>query len=151
MVLWPLERVKPVWTPRSSINHVVLTEAEEERINTHGIHAEETVSNQVGADHHRLMGKTHRLEPLQQTPSKYLMCLNNVLYIFDMSLYCHVHFIASWNIIHIPVDWWCDVDVVPSMLSPCSIFRSRCVQSDPVAVLIEQHLDYCGGVICIFI
>lgn len=36
-------------------NHVVLTEAEEECVDTYGVDAEETVSYQVCSKHHRLM------------------------------------------------------------------------------------------------
>lgn len=41
--------------PHCTINLVVLTEAEEECINTYGIDVEEAMSNQVGTYHHRLI------------------------------------------------------------------------------------------------
>lgn len=41
--------------PHCTINPAVLTEAEEECINTYGIDVEEAMSNQVGTYHHRLM------------------------------------------------------------------------------------------------
>lgn len=37
----------------------LLTEAEEECVHTHGVHAEEAVGNKVGTNHHRLRRETH--------------------------------------------------------------------------------------------
>lgn len=43
---------------KNSNDGILLTETEEERVNTYGIEAEETVSNQVGTYKHSLMWKT---------------------------------------------------------------------------------------------
>lgn len=37
----------------------VLTEAEEKRIHTHGVHAEEAMGDEVGSHYHRLQRSTH--------------------------------------------------------------------------------------------
>lgn len=38
----------------------LLTEAEEERIHTHGVHAEEAMGDEVGSHDHRLQRSTHK-------------------------------------------------------------------------------------------
>lgn len=38
---------------------VLLTEAEEERVHAHGVHAEEAVGDEIGADRHSLVTTTH--------------------------------------------------------------------------------------------
>lgn len=47
----------------------VLTETQEQCVHTHGVHAEEAVSNQVGSKYHRLKTGTTALEI--HTPYKY--------------------------------------------------------------------------------
>lgn len=39
----------------------LLTEAEEQRIHTHGIHAEEAMGDEIGPHYHRLQKSTHKV------------------------------------------------------------------------------------------
>lgn len=42
----------------------LLTEAEEERVDTHVVHAKESVSDEVAAEHHRLRQTENKVEKL---------------------------------------------------------------------------------------
>lgn len=39
----------------------LLTEAEEQRVHTHGVHAEEAMGDEVGSHDHRLQRSTHKI------------------------------------------------------------------------------------------
>lgn len=47
------------WQCKRGMVLLLLTEAEEECVYTHGVHAEEAVGNKVGTNHHRLRRETH--------------------------------------------------------------------------------------------